>query len=99
MYFRLLRRLIRRRSRGLFRSWFLLRPRHRSAIDRLHLLLENKEKVGFEGFKRYLSKKEASLGGSARDVFSSQPEPQPEPTSLPTHYSQPESRPHGGATG
>ena len=27
------------------------------------------------------------------------PEPQPEPTSLPTHYSQPESRPHGGATG
>ena len=28
-----------------------------------------------------------------------EPEPQPEPTSLPTHYSQPESRPHGGATG
>ena len=27
------------------------------------------------------------------------PEPQPEPTSLPTNYSQPESRPHGGATG
>ena len=29
----------------------------------------------------------------------SDPEPQPEPTSLPTHYSQPESRPHGGAAG
>ena len=27
------------------------------------------------------------------------PEPQPEPTSLPTNSSQPESRPHGGATG
>ena len=29
----------------------------------------------------------------------SEPEPEPEPTSSPTHYIQPESRPHGGGTG